>query len=102
SPPPYGAKSSADYGADVVKVEPPSGDLSRTWGPYPGDTPHPEKSGLFFFLNTSKRGVTLDLTTTRGRDLARQLAAKVDVVVENHNPGALAAWGLDYPTLAAA
>ena len=53
---PYCGKLFADYGADVVKVEPPSGDLSRTWGPYPGDTPHPEKSGLFFFLNTRKRG----------------------------------------------
>jgi len=99
---PYCAKLFADYGADVVKIEPPTGDPSRTWGPFPGDVPHPEKSGTFFFLNTNKRGVTLDVATPRGRDLARGLAAKVDVIVENHKPGTLAAWGLDYATLAAA
>jgi crotonobetainyl-CoA:carnitine CoA-transferase CaiB-like acyl-CoA transferase len=99
---PYCGKLFADYGADVVKLEPPSGDPSRTWGPFPGDTPHLEKSGLFFFLNTNKRGITLDVTTARGRELARALAADVDVVIENAKPGALASWGLDYPTLAAA
>src|SRR5262249_55652851 len=56
---PYCAKLFADYGADVVKVEPPGGDSARTWGPFPGDAPHLETSGLFFFLNTNKRGVTL-------------------------------------------
>jgi crotonobetainyl-CoA:carnitine CoA-transferase CaiB-like acyl-CoA transferase len=98
---PYCGKLFADYGADVVKVEPPGGDPARTWGPFPGDQPHPEKSGLFFFLNTNKRGITLDLTTPRGRDLARTLAAKVDVVIENHQPGTLATFGLDYASLAA-
>lgn len=98
---PYCAKLFADYGADVVKIEPPTGDPSRGWGPFPGDVPHPEKSGTFFFLNTNKRGVTLDVATPRGRDLARALAAKVDVVIENRKPGALAACGLDYASLAA-
>ena len=59
---PFCAKLFGDYGADVVKVEPPGGDITRRWGPFPGDDPHPEKSGLFFFLNTNKRGVTLDVT----------------------------------------
>jgi crotonobetainyl-CoA:carnitine CoA-transferase CaiB-like acyl-CoA transferase len=99
---PYCGKLFADYGADVVKIEPPGGDPSRTWGPFPGDQPHPEKSGLFFFLNTNKRGITLDVTKERGGDLARRLAADVDVVIENHKPGAMASWGLDYATLAAA
>jgi crotonobetainyl-CoA:carnitine CoA-transferase CaiB-like acyl-CoA transferase len=99
---PYCAKLLADYGADVVKVEPPGGDPSRTWGPFPADVPHPEKSGLFFFLNTNKRGITLDPTTPRGRDLFLQLAAQADVVVENHKPGALASWGLGYDALAGA
>ncbi len=98
---PYCAKLFADYGADVVKLEPPAGDPARTWGPFPGDRPDPEKSGTFFFLNTNKRGVTLDPTTERGRDLARALAAAADVVIENHQPGAMASWGLDYATLAA-
>ena len=65
---PYCAKLFADYGADVIKVEPPGGDVARHWGPFPNDAPHPEKSGTFFFLNTNKRGVTLDVTTSRGRD----------------------------------
>jgi crotonobetainyl-CoA:carnitine CoA-transferase CaiB-like acyl-CoA transferase len=99
---PYCAKLLADYGADVVKVERPTGDPARTWGPFPGDEPHPEKSGLFFFLNTNKRGITLDVTTARGRDLFVRLAATADVVVENHEPGALASWGLGYDALAAA
>jgi crotonobetainyl-CoA:carnitine CoA-transferase CaiB-like acyl-CoA transferase len=99
---PYCAKLFSDYGADVVKIEPPAGDPSRTWGPFPKDEPHPEKSGLYFFLNTNKRGITLDVTTPRGGDLFRQLAAKADVVIENQRPGALASWGIDYATLAAA
>lgn len=99
---PYCGKLFSDYGADVVKIEPPAGDPSRTWGPFPNDEPHPEKSGLYFFLNTNKRGITLDVTTPRGRDLFRQLAAKADVVIENQKPGALASWGIDYATLAAA
>ena len=99
---PYCAKLFADYGADVVKVEPPDGDPSRAWGPFPGDVPDREKSGTFFFLNTNKRGIMLDLTTARGRDLARALAADVDVVIENPRPGRMAAWGLDHQTLAAA
>jgi crotonobetainyl-CoA:carnitine CoA-transferase CaiB-like acyl-CoA transferase len=98
---PYCAKLFADYGADVVKIEPPAGDVTRTWGPFPGDRPDPEKSGTFFFLNTNKRGVTLDLASDRGRELARTLIRRADVVIENHRPGALAALGLDYATLAA-
>jgi crotonobetainyl-CoA:carnitine CoA-transferase CaiB-like acyl-CoA transferase len=98
---PYCAKLFADYGADVVKLEPPGGDPARTWGPFPGDHPHPETSGLFFFLNTNKRGITLDLATPRGRALAAGLAAQADVVIENHRPGTLATWGLDHATLAA-
>jgi crotonobetainyl-CoA:carnitine CoA-transferase CaiB-like acyl-CoA transferase len=99
---PYCGKLFADYGADVVKVEPPAGDPARTWGPFPKDEPHPEKSGLYFFLNTNKRGITLDVTTPRGRDVFRELAAKADVVIENQRPGTLASWGIDYPTLATA
>jgi crotonobetainyl-CoA:carnitine CoA-transferase CaiB-like acyl-CoA transferase len=45
---PFCAKLFADYGADVIKVEPPGGDVTRRWGPFPADRPHPEKSGLFF------------------------------------------------------
>jgi len=55
---PYCARLFADFGADVVKVEPgPAGDPARSWGPFPGDRPDPEKGGLFHFLNSNKRSV---------------------------------------------
>jgi len=98
---PYCGKLFADYGADVIKVEPPDGgDPARAWGPFPGDRPHPERSGLFFFLNTNKRGITLDVTRPEGRDLLLALARRADVVIENHRPGRLRAWGVDYEALA--
>jgi len=96
---PYCAKLFADFGADVVKVEPPAGDASRGWGPFPGDVPDPEKSGLFFFLNTNKRSVRLDVTTTAGRERFLQLVAGADVLVENQPPGRMREWGLDWSTL---
>lgn len=100
---PYCAKLFADYGADVVKVEPPEdGDVARRWGPFPHDVPHPEKSGLFFFLNTNKRGVTLDVSTGRGRDVLLQLVRQADVVIENEPPGRLRRFGLDFPVLSRA
>ena len=57
----YGAKLIADLGAEVVKIEPPDGDLTRRRGPFPGDRSDPEKSGLFIYLNTNKQSVTADL-----------------------------------------
>ena len=60
---PYVTKLCSDYGADVIKVERPGfGDVSRRIGPFPGDNPHAEKSGMYLTLNTGKRSVTLDLT----------------------------------------
>ncbi len=98
---PYCAKLFADYGADVIKVEPPAGgDVARHWGPFPQDKPHPEKSGAFFFLNTNKRGVTLDVGKDRGRDMFLQLLEQADVLIENNPPRQVRDWGLDYATLA--
>lgn len=98
---PYCTKLLADYGADVVKVEQPGvGDLSRRSGPFPRDVPHPEKSGLFLFLNTNKKGITLNLKTAAGQDLFRRLAADVDILVENFRPGVMASWGLGHDDLA--
>ena len=57
---PYATRLLADYGADVVKVEPPGGDFTRRLGPYPNDEPHPERSGTFAYFNTNKRSVVLD------------------------------------------
>ena len=92
---PYCTKLLADYGAGVIKVERPgAGDAARGLGPFPGDIPHPEKSGLFLHLNTNKRSITLDLKSKSGQKIAKQLAAEVDLVVENFRPGAMDRLGL--------
>jgi CoA:oxalate CoA-transferase len=98
---PYCGKLLADLGAEVVKVEAPGrGDSARAWGPFPGDVPHPEKSGLFLFLNTDKLGVTLDVRTGPGRDLFYRLAERADVLIESRPPAEMAKLGLDYANLA--
>ena len=99
---PYATKLLADYGADVLKVERPgSGDASRRLGPFPGDMPHPEKSGTFLHLNTNKRSFTLNLKSPEGRDIVKRLVEDVDVVVESFRPGQMGSYGLDYETLRA-
>ncbi|AYH43729.1 CoA transferase [Azoarcus sp. DN11] len=99
---PYCAKLFSDYGADVVKVELPEGDAARLAGPFPGDRPHPEKSGLYFFHNTNKRGITCNVAHPEGRRLFLNLLERSDVLIENNLPQRMRAWGLDYATLAAA
>jgi crotonobetainyl-CoA:carnitine CoA-transferase CaiB-like acyl-CoA transferase len=97
---PYCAKLFADFGADVVKVEPVGrGDRARAWGPYPDDRPDPEKSGLFFFLNTNKKSVTCNVADARGRKLLDRLLSGADVLIENHLPPHMRALGLDYASL---
>ena len=91
----------ADYGADVVKVEPPAGDPSRRLGPFPGDVPDEERSLDFMFYNTNKRSITLDLEREEGRDLFRRLAANADVVIESFDRQYLAERGLDFESLRA-
>jgi crotonobetainyl-CoA:carnitine CoA-transferase CaiB-like acyl-CoA transferase len=66
---PFCAKLFAALGAEVIKVEPVAGDAARRFGPFPGDLPHPERSGLFLYLNTGKQGIALNFHTTTGRDL---------------------------------
>ncbi len=97
---PYCTKLLADYGADVIKIERPGqGDMARRLGPFPGDIPHPEKSGLFLHLNTNKRSVTLNLKSATGRKVFLDLVKGADVVVESFRPGVMASFGLDYPVL---
>ena len=99
---PYCTKLLADFGADVIKVEDPNlGDYARTLGPFPKDTPHPEKSGIFLFLNTSKRGITLDLRTPAGKEALKRLVKDADVLVESFKPGVMEGLGLGYDTLSA-
>ena len=111
------AKLFGDMGADVIKIEPPEGDATRRIGPFLDGQPHrrgnvsstrhetldtsplSERSLLFWFYNTSKRGITLDLNQPAGQELAKQLAAQADVLVESAAPGTLARLGLGYDEL---
>src|ERR1700712_3422117 len=88
-----------DLGADVVKIEPPSGERCRHIGPFLDDIPHPERSLSFWYYNTSKRGITLNLEPADGRALFGRLAAAADVILETFPPGYLTSLGLDYEAL---
>jgi crotonobetainyl-CoA:carnitine CoA-transferase CaiB-like acyl-CoA transferase len=98
----FGAKMLADVGAQVIKVEPPGGDLARRRGPFPGDQADPEKSGIYIYLNTNKRGVVADLTRPEGRELLAKLIADADVLIHNVPPADRATRGLDSAALCAA
>jgi crotonobetainyl-CoA:carnitine CoA-transferase CaiB-like acyl-CoA transferase len=101
---PYCGKLLADYGADVIKVEPLEGDPARRYGPFPDGPagvglPHPEKSALFLYLNTNKKSITLAFSTASGARLLRRLVEEVDVLVENQPPGRLEELALSYREL---
>ncbi len=97
---PYCTRLLADYGAEVIKVEKPGeGDGARRCGPFLHDEPHPEKSGLFLYLNSNKRGITLNLKTETGRRIFKELLREADVLVENFRPGVMASLGLEYEDL---
>jgi crotonobetainyl-CoA:carnitine CoA-transferase CaiB-like acyl-CoA transferase len=93
---PYCTMLLADMGAQVVKVESPGGDDTRTWMP-------PVRDGVatyYLGINRNKRSIVLDLKEDVDAGLARELAGRADVVVENFKPGGLARFGLDYETVA--
>ena len=97
---PYCTKLLADLGASVIKIEAPGcGDTSRRRGPFPGDIPDPERSGLFLYLNTNKLGITLDPATPTGRKIFSALAEWADIIVEDQPPGAMEAIGISYDSL---
>ena len=99
---PYCGKLLADAGARVVKLEPPEvGEAARRYGPWPDDIPHPERSGLFLYLNANKQGITANLETPTGRSIMRRLVETSDVVVHNVPPADMERLGLDYDALAA-
>ena len=91
----FAGKLLADAGADVRLLEPPSGCAQRNHAPFADDRPDPERSLSFWHYNTSKRGMTLALDTPRGLELARELIARVEVVLEGDDPGRLETLGLD-------
>ena len=92
-------KLMADYGADVIKIEPPSGDPTRQRPPFIGDQPGPERSAYFLFYNTNKRSVTLDLESPQGQDLFKKMAASADVLIESFPVGYMKTLGLDFDSL---
>jgi crotonobetainyl-CoA:carnitine CoA-transferase CaiB-like acyl-CoA transferase len=92
--PAYCARLLADFGAQVVKVEPPGGDEARRHGPFRGDVPDPERSALFWYLNTSKLGAVLDLDCTEDVERLRRLVAAADVLVSGQPESELAQLGL--------
>lgn len=96
---PYATKLLAGLGARVIKIEPTSGDPARAMGPFFHDQPHPEGSGTFLYLNTSKESVTINLDTPTGAALLKRLVPGATVLVESYEPGTMAAWGLSYEGL---
>ncbi|MDD5339544.1 MAG: CoA transferase [Dehalococcoidales bacterium] len=94
---PYCGKLLSNMGAQVIKVEKPGlGDAARSWGPFPGNLPHPEKSGLFLFLNTNKSGVTLNPQTAAGLKIFKELLKWADVLIEDHSVKEMKNLGLTY------
>jgi len=98
---PFCSRLFADYGAEVVKIEAPGGDETRGWGPFPGDVAGPEKSGTFFFLNTNKRSVVLDLDRAADRARLLELVDEADVLVSSHGAASMRALGLAPEAIAA-
>src|ERR1700751_2556377 len=88
----------ADLGADVIKVESPAGDDTRSWMP---PVTEDGVSTYFLAINRNKRSVALDLKDDGDRALAQELARRADVFVQNFKPGGLARFGLDYDTVSA-
>jgi len=95
----YCTKVLADLGADVIKIEKPQGDPSRSIPPFVDDVPHIEKSLYFLYRNANKRGITLNLETFEGKDIFKKLVKTADVLVENSPPGYMASLDLDYSAL---
>jgi len=87
----------SDHGADVIKIEPPAGDETRTFGP-PFDAAG--DAAYFAALNRGKRAISLDLANPEGRAVLDRLLDGVDVLVENFLPGTMEKWGIGYDTLA--
>ena len=94
-------KLMADLGADVIKVEPPGGQGTREVGPFLDDEAGPERSLYFWHYNTSKRGITLDITKPEGQEVFRKLAATAGLVLESFTAGYLPSLGLGYDSLSA-
>jgi len=93
---PFAGKFFADFGAEVIKIEPPGGDPLRKWRKL-----HQGTSLWWYVQNRNKKSVTADLRLSEGQEIVRRIAKDADVVIENFRPGTLEKWGLGYERLAA-
>lgn len=94
---PFSSMILADHGAEVIKVEPPQGDDTRTWGPpFVQDGPDRQDASYFLGLNRNKRSLALDLASPAGRDVLFRLLENADVLLENFKTGTMEKWGLGY------
>jgi len=93
---PFAGKFFSEFGAEVIKIEPPEGDPLRKWRKL-----HRGTSLWWYVQNRNKKSVTVDLRTPEGQEVARRIARDADVVIENFRPGTLEKWGLGYERLAA-
>lgn len=96
---PYCGQMLADHGADVIKIEPPQGDETRTWGP-PFDAEG--ISAYFAGINRNKRTIALDLSKPEGRDVLLKLLETADVLIDNFKTGTMEKWGIGYHDVLAA
>lgn len=94
---PFAGQLLGDYGADIIKIEPPAGDPMRHWG----ITTEDNDSLWWPTIARNKKSVTADLRSDEGREFVRTLANEADVVLENFKPGRMAEWGLGYDTVSA-
>lgn len=92
---PFAGRMLCDLGADVVKVEPPDGDVTRLWGAVVGDIP-----GYYHQQNAGKRNICIDLRAEGARDLVMRLVREADILIENYRPDVMPRLGLGYAALA--
>ena len=93
---PYACQILGDLGAEIIKIEPPTGDSNRNLGPY---RTHSDMASLFINCNRNKRSLVLDLKSDNGRAAVLKIIEKADVVIHNFRPGAMQRLGLDYDAL---
>ena len=91
---PFAGRMLADLGADVVKVEPPDGDITRLWGANINDL-----AGYYHQQNLSKRDICVDLSVSQGAELIKQLVSEADALIENFRPGVMQRLGIGYEVL---
>ncbi|CAG4882280.1 Succinyl-CoA:mesaconate CoA-transferase [Georgfuchsia toluolica] len=96
---PFCSQMLADHGADVIKIEPPDGDMSRRIGPFTDDDNTREYGGMFQSCNRNKRGMVIDFKNAEGREVFLKMVDNADVLIENFRSGVMERLGLSYEVL---